>query len=205
MEPKFQTSFIPKSPVISAAGPKVSAMRGGTNIFSVIATIFFIVTLVVSGGLFIYKRMLQSQIAAADTSLTAAREAFQPEKIQELIDANSRITAARGLLNKHIAVSGLLTLLQSLTVKNLRFDNLVYMNAAGKGPTLSMDAEAQNYNALAEQENIFAGNEFLRNEAFSNFTLSDNGTVKAQFFANLDPGLVSYKKLFDTGANTTTQ
>ncbi len=203
MEPKFQTSFIPKSPVVSGGEPHVSFART-SSIFSIVATILFIITLLVSVGLFIYKGSLNSQISDSDKSLNAAREAFQPEKIQELLDANSRITSAKTLLDSHVAVSQFLILLQSLTVKNLRFDNLVYVNK-GNTPTVSMDVEAGSYNALAAQEDVFSKNEFIKSANFSDFSLSDNGSIRAKFFGTLDPQLVSYKKVVSASVNVNTQ
>jgi hypothetical protein len=197
MEPKFQTSFIPKNPVIATSGQSAVASRSG-NIFSMLAGVLFVITVLVSGGLFIYKNILESKRAAADQSLSAAREAFQPEKIQELIDVDSRIVSAKVLLDKHVAISGLLSLLQNLTVRNIRFDNMLYARKGDGSVTLSLDAEAATYNALALEQDIFSKNESMKNPEFSNFSLSENGTVKAKFFANLSPALLSYKKLVDT-------
>jgi len=197
MEPKFQTSFIPKKPIISEPGSRV-AVSHSINIFSAIATIIFVLTILTSGGVFIYKNILESQILLSDKSLNAAREAFHPEKIQELIDADSRIMATKRLLEKHVAVSELLTLLQSLTVKRMRFTSLSYINKNTGLPTLSIDGEAATYNALAEQKDIFGQNEFIKNPQFSNFSLMDNGAVSVKFFTTLDPKLVSYKKYIES-------
>ena len=192
MEPKFQTSFIPKKPIVASQGLQLSPVKD-INIFSVIATIIFLVTALASGGVFVYKQLITNQIVKADQDLNAAREAFQTEKIQELIDANSRIMATKNLLEKHVVVSELLLLLNALTVKKMRITDLTYNNRNGS-PTVSMSAEAQTYNALADQGRIFSENEFVLNEEFSNFELADSGNVRVKFFANIDPTLVSYKK-----------
>jgi len=57
-----------------------------------------------------------------------------------------------------------------------------------------MDVEAQSYNALAEQSDIFAKDTFLKNPQFFGFDLAENGNIKAKFTATVDPTLISYQK-----------
>ena len=200
MEPKFQTSFIPKKPIGSSqlvGSPVVHEI----NIFSLIATIFFVVTILTYGGLLFYKGLLQGQIEEAGRNINTARSAFQLNKIQELITANSRITMTNTLLEKHVVVSKLFLLLQELTMKKIRFDNFVYSNKNGV-PNLSMKAESQTYNALAEQEDAFSKNEFIKNPQFSNFGQGVNGLVTADFISDLDPTLISYKKAVEAMTST---
>ena len=200
MEPKFQTSFIPKRPIVSTSGTGFTPVHT-TNIFSVIATILFVATLVVSGGLFFYKNVLTNQIALADKSLNDTRVAFQPEKINELIATNSRIIATKNLLNQHIVLSQLLILLQNLTVKKIRFTGLTFASKTtenNKSPSLSLTGEAQSYNSIAEQQGIFSKNDFIKNSEFSSFNLGDNGNIKFKFFTNLDPLLFSYKAVLQS-------
>ena len=191
MEPKFQTSFIPKKPIVGTQVSGASLVRN-TNVFSVVATVVFLVAVITSGALFVYKNVLTGQIADADSQINVARAAFQPEKIQELVDANSKITAAATLLNNHILVSKMLLLLQDLTVKKLRFNDLTYVNK-NNSPTVTISGEVQSYNALADQQDVFLKNEFIKSPTFSNFVLGDNGYITVDFSARLDPSLLSYK------------
>ncbi|MBI4155752.1 MAG: hypothetical protein HY507_00790 [Candidatus Zambryskibacteria bacterium] len=195
MEPKFQTSFIPKAPIVSA--PTAAVSSRSINIFSLIATILFAAAVLTSAGLFIYKNILTNQIAEAGKSLDSARKAFEPEKIEQLVGANSRIIAAKELLNKHVALSGVLTLLQELTLKKVQFDNMKYQSRENSPPTISMDSQSETYNALAAQQEIFSKNKFIKSSEFSDFNLDENGNIKARFFATLDPTLVSYKKIIE--------
>ena len=191
MEPKFNTSFIPKRPVISTTSSIMTKIYS-TNIFSVIATVFFLVTIIISGGLYFYKRVLTNQINQASSDINTAREALQIDKIQDLIDANVRIKASKNLVEKHVMVSKLLLLLETLTIKNVRFTKFTYTNNGT--PNLSSSAEAQTYNALIQQEKIFSENEFIKNPNFSNFVLTTNGKIVFDFNTTLVPDLLSYKK-----------
>ena len=60
MDPKFQTSFIPKSPVIAQV--KTSPSVPQTDIFTSISVTLFVVTLLLLGGVYGYKYYLNKQI-----------------------------------------------------------------------------------------------------------------------------------------------
>ena len=60
-----------------------------------------------------------------------------------------------------------------------------------------MVSEAQTYNALAQQSDIFSKNDFIKDQIFSDFSLTDNGNITSKFFANLNPQLTSYKKALE--------
>ncbi|HEY4509208.1 MAG TPA: hypothetical protein VJC13_02930 [Candidatus Paceibacterota bacterium] len=192
MEPKFQTSFIPKKPIGSTVSPSSNISAGG-SLFSSIATVVFVITLLTSGALFVYKNILSGQVEQYDKEINDASNAIQPQKIQDLIDANSRVTVTKTLLDNHVVVSKLLTLLNDLTIKRIRFTSLNYINK-NKESSLSISLEAQTYNALVQEQSLLQSNEFIKNPVFSNFSLGDNGFITVDFSATVDPSLVSYKK-----------
>ncbi|HBD24578.1 MAG: hypothetical protein A2566_03485 [Candidatus Zambryskibacteria bacterium RIFOXYD1_FULL_40_13] len=195
MEPRFQTSFIPKKPIGSPDGSGVKIVHS-TNIFSVIATVIFIITVLMAGGLFFYKNILANQIKESEKKLAEAQDAYALSSIKELLDVSARITSANSLLNKHVAVSKVLVLIGDLTVRKLRFTDLTY-TIKNNIPTVAISGEVQTYNALAEQQDKFLKNEFIKNPTFSNFNLGDNGYIIVDFSTNIDPNFVSYKSTIE--------
>lgn len=192
MEAKFQSSFIPKKP-LSDSQKVLGPVKKNTNIFSVIATLVFLVTIFVSGGLFVYEKIVEKQLVDTSKELDAARAAFETDKIQDLIDASTRLNSVKGMLEKHFAVSELLVLMQNYTVKTIQFNNFKFDNKSSN-PLLSMDGEALSYNAVAKQSEVFAGTGFINNTLFSDFTLTDSGSVKFKFIGSVATSLVSYKE-----------
>lgn len=164
-----------------------------TNIFSVIASIAFIITIFVCGGLFAYKHVLTGQIAQAENDLVAARAAFEPDTIQKLISVSSEISSAKRLLEQHVVVSEIFSLLQNITVKKVQFDDFSY-SKKDKASSISMSGAAQNYSALRAQADLFSQSDFIKNPVFSNFDLAENGNVTFKFESTIDPTLISYKK-----------
>ncbi len=195
MQPNFQTSFIPKKPV-SGETEKVNVVHD-TDLFTLAATITFIVTALLYGGLYFYNNLLVKQIGEAGKQLEEARAAILPEKIKELADADSRIATVNGLLEKHVVNSKMLVLLGDLAVTKLQFNDLTYTNKTGS-PVLKINGEVQTYNALAQQQDILTKNEYVKNPVFSNITLSETGNIKFQFTSSVDLSLVSYKKTVES-------
>jgi len=164
-----------------------------TNIFSLVATILFILTIFAAGGLFVYQKIIEKQIKDADIELASAREAFETGEIQELIDASIKINSIKDLLDKHFAVSELMIELQRLTLKNVRFSNFSFKNSEGNH-FLSMDGEGLSYNALAKQSEAFSDSGFIKNTEFSDFALSNKGTVNFKFNGSVDSSRILYRK-----------
>ncbi len=192
MEPKFQTSFIPKRPITTAPAGVITRPAGRFNIFSITATILVIVTVIALGGTFAYKKILESDIAQLDQDINAAREAFQVKEIQDLIDTNSRITAINGLLEKHIVISKVFSLLDELTLKKVQFIDFKFA-IVNNVPSITMKTTSQSYNALAVQRDVFSKSEFLINPKFLNYDTGVNGYITTTFYADIFPSLVSYK------------
>ncbi len=191
MEPKFQTSFIPKKPVIDASRAMLPTVKN-VNIFSTIATVVFVLTILVSGGLFGYRYYLIGKIVQNDKDLNSARAAFQPETIKQLLDASTRFTTISNLLENHFVVSELLVMLEQLTVKNVAFSELTYSYSSGI-ISVSMNGQSRTFNALAQQSDIFYKSGFLLSQLFSDFNLTDTGNVSFKYSANILKDLVSYK------------
>jgi hypothetical protein len=196
MDPKFQTSFIPKKPVVGGVNEPAGLSRP-IGIFSVFMWFAFIITVLTTLALFGYKQVLNSQISQAEKDIVSAREAFQPETLKELVDVSSRITLTQRLLNSHVLTSQILDMLQNLILKKVRLNNFT-LSSKENVPTISMDLEASSYNALAQQSIVFSKSTEIKNPQFTDFTVLDTGNITTKFTATLDPSLLSYKKVIDS-------
>ena len=151
MEPQFQTSFIPKKPI--DPGIRMVNAKEPTSIFPIIAWVIVIATIIACGALFAYEQLLKSQINQAETNIISAKEAFQPDTIQQLVNVSNQISFTENLLKSHVLTNRILDILQSLTVKKIYFIDFSYSNTLGS-PSILMNGETQSYNALAEQYEI---------------------------------------------------
>ncbi len=203
MEPKFQSSFIPKKPVVDS--PKMlGPVQKNRNIFSVLATFIFMITILASGAEFGYGKYIERQISAADSQLVQVRSAFESDRIQDLIEASARLESMKALLEKHYVVSEILVMLQNMTLKAMQFDSLSY-KITSNTPEINMQSYASSYNAVANQKDVFDQSGVLNNVTFSDFSLDDRGVVSSKFYANVSPKLVSYKEMLESGSRVSSE
>ena len=111
MDPRFQTSFIPKKPLVGGASTPSKTI----NLFALIATLIFIATLTLAVGVFFYNRLVIGQINENKATLERAKGAFEPDLINKIVRLDDRIGVAEGLLNEHLATSYFFDIIERAT------------------------------------------------------------------------------------------
>lgn len=200
MEPKFQTSFIPKQALEETATGRRA--RGSASLLLILAAIMFLGAVASAVGVFLYGKLLTQQIDAKTADLERARKEFDPALIERLADLDERLKASQELLGNHLALSSLLELLESYTLKNVQFESFRYANAAPDKITLTLRGRARSFGAVAKQSDTFAIVPFIKDPLISNPNLDPQGNVTFDFTATLDPALLSYEaSLKSAGSN----
>lgn len=214
MEPKFQTSFIPKKP--SSGGPlgTVSIRRpksAGTNLYMVLAVVVFVTSLLGIGGAFLWNQYLISAQNQYKNQLTAIEKSFDVNELQQLKQINVQIDTARQLLSQHLAISQLFQIISQFTIESVRFLSLdvTAPTADSNGLKISMSGYGANFSALAFQSQVLGSldayglRDIVKNPIISTPTLDQGGTVSFGFTAAVDPSALSYEDLI-TGTTTPT-
>src|SRR4051812_7977829 len=101
MEQNFQTSFIPKKPIVKE---RVVSTRP-VGFILVISILILFAVVIATAGLYFYKSILTKSIVNMENTLTLAKSRFEPAKITELQTLDKRLQASTSVLSKHIAVS----------------------------------------------------------------------------------------------------
>lgn len=192
MEPKFQSSFIPKGP-LATSGTIAKAQRSEKSFFGFLSLLVFILAVVASAGIFGYNRFLDYRISQMGGDLEAARASIDPQSIQELARLDARINSTKALLSQHTVLTPLLDLLEASTVRTVRFTELNYTSSKD-GLALNMKGQARGYSAVALQSDVFNRNKSFKNPSFSDLSLDESGNVTFSFKATIDPSLLSYQK-----------
>ena len=196
MEPNFQTSFIPKKPIVDERVPMARPVG-----VLLIASIFILFTvLLATGGLYFYKGIVTKNLADQQANLTLAQNRFEPSKITELQTLDKRLRASTEILSKHISITPIFTVLQDLTMKSVRYTKFSYDVGTGQNITVDvkMSGQAIGYRSIALQSDLFAQNKNIINPVFSNLTLDNSGNVIFDLEFSVDPGFVNYKQTFLT-------
>jgi hypothetical protein len=197
MEPKFQTSFIPKGPISSDSNPVSGIRRTGDvthiTLLPTVSGIVFTIALLITGGLYGYEYVLNSQIADLDASLVHTKAAFDTDTVQQLIVESNQIRSAKTLLNKHVAISNIFALFQANVLPTVKFSGFTF-DSSGSTILVTIEGEASSYDAIAQQNDLFQKITYMHDSTFTNLDLSDKGTVTLKFKTSIDPNLVSYKQ-----------
>lgn len=201
MEAKFNTSFIPKQSLQTAAkGPSVHeyVQRRSTRGpgFYITFLIFFIACLT-SIGLFVYTKYINTTIESKVASLEKARDDFEPKLILEFGRTDTRMTQSTLLLENHIAASELFALLEATTLRNIRYDSFNYnvvKDEGGPKISVTLSGQAPDFTSIAQQADQYVKNEFVRSPVISD--LNVNKTDQAIFKATMefDPRLTLFSR-----------
>lgn len=192
MEPNFQTSFIPKKPMIEERVVQSNPI----GFFAIISFFVFFTVLLASGGLYFYKISLEKKLVAMDQALVLAKNRFEPAKITQLQLLDERLDASSELLSKHVSVSPIFKALQAITMKTIRYTKFSYDLNTEKDTKVSvkMSGVAVGYRSVALQSDLFTANKYFIDPAFSNLSLDDKGNVIFDLEFLVDPKFVDYRE-----------
>jgi len=193
MEQNFQTSFIPKKPILEE---RAVASRP-IGLLVIVSIFILFAVLLASGGLYFYKGILTKNITKMEGDLNLAKNRFEPSKINQLQVLDKRLEASNTILSKHVAVSPIFQALQTLTMKTVRYTKFSYSLGTEKDPKImvKMSGQAVGYRSIALQSDLFKKNKYLLDPAFSNLSLDEKGSVLFDLEFSVDPSFVDYKQM----------
>jgi hypothetical protein len=194
MEQNFQTSFIPKKPMIEQ--PTVVTKRP-IGLVSIISIFIFVTMVLASGGAYLYKNILIKNVTQMENDLNLAKNRFEPAKISLLQSLDKRLQSASEILANHISVSPIFESLETLTIKTIRYTKFDYSLTDSK-ILVKMSGTAIGYRSIALQADLFAKNKNIIDPSFSNLSLDDKGNVLFDLQFSVDPSFVNYKQVQKT-------
>ena len=197
METKFQTSFIPKKPVVEER-----ASSSSISLFLLLSIIVFLVSLGLGGWVFIQKDLLIKNIKSAEEIIRANKAAFELNTIESMIRLDSRIKIAKGLLVSHVSISPIFSFLEDKTLKSVRFKTFSF-SGAGKDESgassvkVTMTGQARDFKTVALQAEEFGNVNYrniIKNPVFSDLNLTSDGSVSFSASMLVVPSFLSYSK-----------
>ncbi len=201
MDPKFQSSFIPRRPVVPG-GMATVVQKQSISIISIASIIIFLIALGLSAGVFFYEKKLVQANEEKKQQIQTEISSFDPKLIEELTLLKIKIDTADKLLKNHTALTEFFTLLQKNTISTVQFNNFEYTNDTEGVLAITMSGESVGFNDLVFQSDTFLANPYIKDTIFSDFKLDDKGKVSFTVKALLDPTFIAYKKTADTFAVT---
>jgi hypothetical protein len=192
MEANFQTSFIPKKPVVKERAVRAPSVSFAT----IIAFIIFFASVLLVGGTILYKGNLEQAITTKSNELDLARGRFEEEKLNQLQSLDRRLIASEEVLAGHIAISPIFQDLQKYTMKEVQFTSFTYdfVDAGFKSVLVRMRGKAIDYRTIAVQSDLFSANKNFINPVFSNLVLDSDGNVLFDLEFSVDANFVDYRQ-----------
>ena len=189
MDAQVSGSFIPKKPLVGESRP-----RGGGGLVLLIAILVFVLSGLAAGGVFAYQGILTGSIANKDESLRKAESAFEPRVIEDLVRLDQRLAQTEGLLEKHVAPSGVFNFLSTITLEQVQFTEFIFGRESAGGATIELAGIGDSFSTVALQSDQFGSTRMLKSVVFSDVTISTNGKVTFSVKAALDPALYLYAR-----------
>ena len=188
----FKTSFIPTKPIQTVSkGGKLGISKG--NFLNILTLGIFLVTIVITGGVVIYKIYLQKQVSNQIVQLEGARAALDSPLVTEADRLNTRMKNVVSLLDEHLAPSELFALLEKKTLKTVQFNDLTYTVEADGKVKIEASGSASSYEAIVSQSQEYGKSTYLKDILFTDLQPSQTGGVSFNLSGTVDGDLVLYK------------
>jgi hypothetical protein len=190
MDTSIRTSFIPKAPMANRPG----ARKEGMGFLTFLASAVLLVSLIGWGAAFAYKSLIEKDINDLEGYLAKANESFDPSLLRVFENLDRRIRGAEAILDRHTVITPFFELLDSVTLKSVRFNYFSLVNE-GSAVAVKMSGQALEFSSIALQALEFNKDSRIINPIFSNLGVEDDqGRVSFDVSFNIDPEMILYKE-----------
>ncbi len=209
MEPKFNTSFIPKkslqAEVGGASNNRYTSRRSiyGPGFF--VSSVIFALAVLAALGVFGYTQVVEKQVDEKISTVQKSRAVLDPALIKQLARMDLRLRAANVLLNDHVALSQLLSAVEAITLQKIQYTSLAYsVTSRDPAPTLAIEGVATDMRLVAAQNEQFVLKDGFKDAVLSTLQRDkdDNGNLTFEIDMTVDPQLTSYVNAVKDGARS---
>ncbi len=198
MDNQIKTSFIPRKALDTSvnfqSNSSVSHRKVGKTIFSLIATLVLLGTMIGYGLTFVWQIKLKKDIANQVVAMQAVRDNFDEKFVQDASRLNTRIEEAGSILQNHVSPSSLYGLLEDYTLQTISFSRFSFKDNQDGTLDITGSGVAARYESIVLQSDAFGQSGYLRNVIFTDLRPDQNGSnVNFSFEATLDPKLILYR------------
>lgn len=191
---QFTTTFIPKKPLAEVTPRSSGPVSRPVGFLSSISLVVFFITALLAGGVYFLKGYQEKNLAVLNESIKKIEKTFEPELVTELQALDRQLKNGSILVKNHTVVSPIFDLLESATLKSVKFTKFDVVFDDVKGVQVKMSGEADGYRSIAQQSDVFGANSYLKDAIFSNFFLNPKGQVSFDLSFGVRPDFVDFEK-----------
>lgn len=159
---------------------KSFVQRGHGSFFYFLVSVFFIISLAAFSIMFVWKTYFLKNDLFESKAKYDALNAEISEKIKSpSLAANMKASSIEKILANHLYPSKFYRLLESLTLKNVYYKDFSLDATVVKNDSVQVKigGEADSFNALAKQLEIFRGSKDVAGVYFDNAQMNKNGKI----------------------------
>lgn len=186
----MEISLIPKKQKERAL-PRFASFRGPKikpNLWSKLGIILLVLTIVASGGLFIWKGSLAKEKASL-------QEEFKNTVLNRDASLESELAGLDTLINSFVSVfknqrnwSGLFGVIEKRTVQSVTFTSF---NGSSQTGTFTLGGLAPDFNALAQQAKFLEEDDNIKRVEISNISVNKEGRITFNLSVTFDKKLLN--------------
>ena len=200
MDSGINSNFIPHDTALDSGA--VSHSGSFVGLFSLVAIVLFVASMVLGAGAFLYQGFLETSNKSKVEQLERAKAAFDPSLILELTRLDERMRDADLILGNHLSLSAFFHMLEEMTLTTVSFRSLNFESSDSQNMTIKMDGVAQSVNSVALQADVFSKSGIITSPIFSNIDRESDG-VHFNLNAVLNPSDILYIRAKEKGSETT--
>ncbi len=156
-----------------------------------LALVLFIVSAVVYGGLFFYRKSIDATITDWHEKIAGKEEELNSEGgVASLIDTSDSIGAAQALIESHVFTSNVFTFLQEVTHQRVQFYTFGFARDTRK---IELSGLAISYRTVAEQISVLESSPQVEKVEFGGLSLTDQGLINFKLSVTYKPVLLKLR------------
>lgn len=212
METKFQTSFIPKRPLVvdSTKNVPIKSHGGGMSVMMIISVILFLASLGGAVASVVWIGVLNKAQDTYEEQLKDSEKRFNISLIEDLKKFSTKIEISKQLFQKHLSVSEIFPIINELTIETVKFDSFEFLAPDNNSESvqISMQGVAKNYNSISFQSDVFGSsdkfgkNKVIKNPVVADLEEDEDGQINFSFSGLLSAKDLLYEKTMDATINT---
>lgn len=172
MQTSFDTSFIPRQPLLRVDG--VERRPAPVNLPLVLSFVVFFVALITAGGIFFYHRQVTLRIEDKVAKLADLESKLNSDDISLYKNIDSRIGTAKTLLSKHRAFTAVLSFLEQETVKDIGLTTLNFKADGNDQVSIHVRGVGPSFQSVYLQSETWKGASSVIKTDMNSYVLSDS-------------------------------
>lgn len=175
-----EKSFIPRQ------GTATKRRQGASRrvyLFTVICYLIIISTLLATAGVFLYGRLIDSQLKDEISKLDEAISVFSQDEMDKVRDFDIRLRQAHFRIHNSVSASSIFTALETATIRSVQISELVLERRADTDFSLIATIITDGFDSSIFQRGIFERNQVINSVTIENLTLGQEAGNDSDSFA----------------------